>query len=103
MKKNTKKNARKNNYNGRNVYGQRCIAKSVKLEKETAVEQYLAILADLEAHYGEPIEYTIDASCFNDEEAVAFYKKMTRIMALRTSVRGLPLAVCEIPFLGFVA
>jgi hypothetical protein len=35
-------------FSGRNVFGQRCIAKFVKLEKETAVEQYLAILADIE-------------------------------------------------------
>ena len=51
MKKNkSKKNHKVNRYNGRNVYGQRCIAKTVTLEKETALEQYLDILDDVEAH-----------------------------------------------------
>lgn len=60
MKKNkSKKNHKVNRYNGRNVYGQRCIAKTVTLEKETALEQYLDILDDVEAHKrkGETLEY----------------------------------------------
>ena len=86
--KNGKKNVRKNNCNGRNVYGQPCIEKFVKLEKETALDQYLAILADIENANGKAIEYTVDSSCFTREEAIAFNDKLERIMALRASLRG---------------
>lgn len=89
MKKSTKsKRIRKNNYNGRNVYGQRCIAKFVKLEKETALDQYMDIIADLEASQGQTIEYTIDSSCFSCEEAEQFNNKLIRIMELRSRMRG---------------
>ena len=44
MKKSANKSTKKNIYNGRNIYGQRCIAKFVKLEKETALDQYLATM-----------------------------------------------------------
>ncbi len=89
MKKSYKnKNMRKNPYNGRNVYGQPCIAKFVKLEKETALDQYLAIMADIEDAHGEAIEYTIDSSCFTREEAIAFSNKISRIMELRARLRG---------------
>ena len=86
--KNGKKNVRKNNCNGRNVYGQPCIEKFVKLEKETALDQYLAILADIENANGKAIEYTVDSSCFTREEAIAFNDKLERIMALRARLRG---------------
>ena len=48
MKKKIKKNSR---YNGRNVFGERCIAKFVTLEKATATEQYIEILEDLELNF----------------------------------------------------
>lgn len=87
--KNNKKNIRKNGiYNGRNIYGDPCIAKFVKLEKETAVDQYLAILADIENTHGKAIEYTVDGSCFTREEAIEFNNKLTRIMKLRARLRG---------------
>ena len=87
--KNGKKNTRKNNnYNGKNVYGQPCVAKFVKLEKETALDQYLAILDDIENANGKAIEYTVDSSCFSREEAEEFGKKVERIMALRARLRG---------------
>ena len=93
MKKQNNKHVRKDSiYNGRNIYGERCIAKFVKLEKETAVDQYLAILADLEANHGQTIEYTIDCSCFTREEGIAFNDRMTKICELRTRMRGLPFA-----------
>lgn len=88
--KKCKKNIRKNNnYNGRNIYGQRCIAKFVKLDKETALDQYLAIMADIENTHGEAIEYTIDSSCFTREEAIQFSNKIARIMELRARMKGL--------------
>ena len=89
QKKNAKKNIRKNGiYNGRNVYGDPCIAKFVKLEKETALDQYMAILADIENTNGKAVEYTVDSSCFTKEEAIAFGKKEERIMELRARLRG---------------
>ena len=42
VKKCKKNICKNNNYNGRNVYGQPCVAKFVKLEKETALDQSLA-------------------------------------------------------------
>ena len=88
--KNAKKNTRKNNnYNGKNVYGQPCVEKFVKLEKETALDQYLTILADIENANGKAVEYTVDSSCFTREEAEAFGKKVERIMELRARLRGI--------------
>ena len=89
MKKSANKSTKKNIYNGRNIYGQRCIAKFVKLEKENALDQYLAIMADIENTHGEAIDYTIDSSCFTREEAIQFSNKITRIMELRARVKGL--------------
>ena len=97
--KKCKKNIRKNNnYNGRNVYGQPCIAKFVKLEKETALDQYLAILADIENANGKAVEYTVDSSCFTREEAEEFGKKAERIMELRARLRdvGFVTGACQI-------
>ncbi len=94
---------RKNSYNGRNVYGQRCIAKFVKLEKETAVDQYLAILADLDTSKEKTVEYTFDSSCFTREEAIEFSKKITRIMALRSNLIGKPYVSVDITLPRFSA
>ena len=41
---------KKSNRIGRNIYGQKCIAKEVTLNKETAVEQYIEVLNDIELH-----------------------------------------------------
>ena len=72
MKKNKKKteNIR---YNGRNAFGERCIAKFLVLEKETAMQQFLEALADIDAHKGKRIEYTFQlGKTFTHEEADAF-------------------------------
>lgn len=88
MKKKVKKNARKHSGIGRNIYGQRCITKFVKLEKETALEQYMDILTDLDSYHVHNIEYTVDCSCFNDEERIAFNNKLSKIMELRVGFQG---------------
>lgn len=88
MKKSHKKSVRKNSYVERNVYGQPCIAKFVKLEKDTALDQYLAIMADIENAHGKAIEYTIDSSCFSREEAIEFSNKISRITEMRAGLRG---------------
>ena len=84
-------------FNGRNVFGQRCIAKFVKLEKETAAEQYLAILADIENANGKKIEYTVDGSCFTKEEANKFYDQIARMIALRASLKNTGFATVDFP------
>lgn len=84
-------------FNGRNVFGQRCIAKFVKLEKETAVEQYLTILADIENANGKKIEYTVDGSCFTKEEANKFYDQIARMIALRAFLKNTGFATVDFP------
>ena len=82
MKKKSKKSNKGSHYNGRNVFGERCIAKCVTLEKDTAVEQYLEILADMDKHHGENIEYTILISKdFSHSEAEALYKWIDKVSA----------------------
>ena len=43
-----KKQNKKNNRAARNVFGQKCIAKEVTLNKENALKQYLEVLNDIE-------------------------------------------------------
>lgn len=90
MKKNkTKKNRHQTNKNtGRNIYGQKCIAKFVKLEKETAITQYFEAQDYIDAHRGEKVEFTLDASCFTEEECREFFKKVERIAELRAQLTG---------------
>ncbi len=90
MKKN-KKNTKKARYNGRNAFGQRCIAKFVVLEKETAMQQFLEALADIDAHEGQRIEYTFAiGKDFTREEADAFWVQMDRITAFRAQAQNNP-------------
>ena len=82
MKKKSKKSNKGSHYNGRNVFGERCIAKFVTLEKATAVEQYLEILADIDNHPGDIIEYTFTLSKdFSHSEAEALYKWIDKVSA----------------------
>ena len=46
-----KKQNKKNNRAARNVFGQKCIAKEVTLNKENALEQYLEVLNDIEQQH----------------------------------------------------
>ena len=84
MKKKMNKNNKKSRYNGRNAFGERCIEKVVTLEKDTAVEQYLEILADMDKHHGENIEYTILISKdFCQSEADELCKWIQKVAAFR--------------------
>jgi len=67
MKNRSKKN------NGRNIFGEKCTEKFLKLNKETAIQQYMEMLKDIVSHGGK-IEYTIDSSCFSPAEAEEFFK-----------------------------
>ena len=82
MKKSTKKNAHKNNYNGRNIYGQRCIAKDLKLEPGIAYQQAIQMIDEVFAAK-DKIEYTLDWSALSDEEMDIVQEKMTRYWNLR--------------------
>ena len=78
MKKNTK-NRTDSRYNGRNIYGERCIAKAVILYKETAMKQCFEALEDIAAHKGERIEYTfVLAPDFSPREAEMLFAYMKR-------------------------
>jgi len=66
------KNRSKRN-NGRNIFGEKCTEKFLKLNKETAIQQYMEMLKDIVSHGGK-IEYTIDSSCFTPDEAEDFFK-----------------------------
>ena len=80
-KKNTKKNSR---YNGYNVFGERCIAKTVTLQKKTALKQYIDMLDDIDSHPDEIIEYTFYLSKdITKEESNAIYAQIEKISALR--------------------
>ena len=80
MKKKIKKNSR---YNGRNVFGERCIAKFVTLEKATATEQYIEILEDIYNHPGDIIEYTFTLSNdFSPSESEELYRWIDKVSAL---------------------
>lgn len=81
-----KKSARKNNrYNGNNVFGQRCVVKTVKLVKEAALEQLLKIAQEVELAQteGKRLEYTVDWTDMTEAEAMAVCEKIARLMGLR--------------------
>lgn len=85
MKKSNRKNKRNrkaSKYNGINAFGQPCIEKFVVLEKETAWEQYMEILEDLDTAHDE-VEYTVMFSGFTNEEIKEFHEKVERAMMIK--------------------
>ena len=77
MKKQNKKSQKKHNkYNGRNIYGQRCIAKDLKLEPGIAYQQAIQMIDEVLASK-DKIEYTLDWSALSDEEMDIVQEKMT--------------------------
>ena len=88
MKKKSKKSNKKSHYNGRNVFGERCIAKFVTLEKATATEQYIEILEDIYNHPGDIIEYTFTLSNdFSPSEAEKLYRWIDKVSALYATAK----------------
>ena len=88
--KNTK-NAKKNNrYNGYNARGQRCEVKTVKLDKEKALEQCLEIMRKVEIAQaeGRRLEYTLDWSAMEAEEVIRVRQELDRIARLRSFCVG---------------
>ena len=82
MKKHNKKN-RKSNYKGRNIFGERCIAKTLKLEKETAFEQCVQMLKEVMTSEVK-IEYTLDWTAMTEDDAIAVQDKLDRLLQLRS-------------------
>jgi Trp operon repressor len=76
MKKNVKKNARKNYYK-MNI---------IKLEKETAWKQFVDMLTKIDENTD--AEYTLDFSCFTKEERAEFEAKLIHYLAVRAQIRG---------------
>ena len=90
MKKKNNKKSQKNTRMGRNIYGQKCIAKEVILDKETALDQYIEVLNDIEQHrqMGTNIEYDVKMpkDVFSQEEIAELSRKMSALMMLRYGV-----------------
>lgn len=81
MKRKPIKNNMRNNVierKGFNVYGEPCIERIVKLEKETAIQQYIEIVKILKKTK-KIIEYTLDYSNLSKEEAKEFHFMMQHI------------------------
>ena len=90
MKKQNKKNTR----TARNIYGQKCIAKEVILNKETALEQYIEVLNDIEQHrqMGINIEYDVKMpkDVFSNEEIAELNRKISKLTMLRSGMLNIP-------------
>lgn len=82
MKKQNKKNRKSNHYNGRNIYGERCIAKTIHLEPGIAYQQAVEMIDEVLTSK-EKIEYTIIWAALTHEEAHTVQEKMTRYWNLR--------------------
>lgn len=82
-----KKQNKKNNHAGRNIFGQKCITKEVILNKENALEQYLEVLNDIEQHrqLGINIEYDVKMpkDVFSQDDIDEMNRKMGNLMMLR--------------------
>lgn len=88
MKKSNQKSNKARRYNSRNIYGQRCVGKVLKLEKESAVQQLLDAQTDI-LNQNVNVEYTIDCSCFtNNEELREVYDRCTQILEFRAKLAG---------------
>lgn len=72
---------------GRNIFGEVCTEKFLKLNKETAVQQYMDMMKDIVSHGGE-IEYTVDSTCFTPDEAEEFFKMAECINNMYASMAG---------------
>ena len=90
MKKQNKKNTKM----GRNIYGQRCIAKVVVLKKETAIDQYVEILNDIEQHkrMNINVEYDIQMpkEIFSQEDINELNRKFNNLAMLRSGMMQIP-------------
>ena len=100
MKKQNKKTM-KNTRTARNVYGQKCIAKEVILNKETALDQYMEVLKDIERHkmMNINIEYDVKMpkDVFSEEEIAELNRKISKLTMLRSGMLNLPFNQMSVP------
>ena len=95
------KKQNKNNRTGRNIYGQRCIAKEVILTKENAIAQYIEVLNDIEQHkkMNINIEYDIKMpkDVFAREEIAELNRKLSNLTMLRSGMLNVPFRQINAP------
>lgn len=90
MKKNSKKkphNNKKYYTEGRNVFGDKAKTKLIVVKKETAFEQLVKAICQVD-EYDSEIEYTFDLSCFNDSpnELNMIMNRVNAFMQFRASL-----------------
>ena len=85
MKKAKNYSQKTNRYNGYNAFGLRCEVKTVKLNRENALEQCLKIMDKVEIAQaeGRRLEYTLDWSALPKEEAIQVRRELDRIVRMR--------------------
>ena len=82
-----------NRYNHKNNFQRARYAKVIEIDKETAMDQLIAILSALDADNDNRAEYTLAFSNFTDEEVMEFDKKMLQMLALHSKMRGFGYAI----------
>ncbi len=97
-KKNSKKN-RNTRHNipytpGRNVFGDRAETHLIVLKRETAFQQMMDCICQLD---GSEKEYTFDMRCFNgyENELEQLMAKVQMFMAMRATMQSKPLYDCS--------
>ena len=70
---------------GYNIYGQRCEVRTVTLNKETALKQYIEILDEIEIARaeGRKLEYTVYYSGMTKDEINSVMDFVTRLLTMR--------------------
>ncbi len=67
---------------GRNIFNEKCVAKSAKIYKETAKEQYITIIRDIRRtrlSSGLPCEYDVEFIGFTESELYEFHQWMDTV------------------------
>ena len=74
---------------GRNIFGDKCKTKLIVLRKETALEQMVEAISQIDK---DDIEFTIDANCFKDspEEYKELMRKVDIVLTIKAKALGLP-------------
>ena len=83
-KRKNNKNHKSNKYNGYNAFGEPCVSEFVKIEKETAAEQYIELCKNVKSFSdrGIKLEYTIVMPILTEEEQKEFNQKVEAAMRL---------------------
>ena len=74
-------------HNGKNIFAQPARRKVIEINKETAMDQLVEILASLDAN-DDGTQYTMVFYDFTDKEQMEFDKKMVQLITLRSKIRG---------------